>query len=37
VIDKPMTIAEIVNPHEKTQQGSSIEVVGFRRKEVMMN
>jgi hypothetical protein len=37
VIDKPMTIAEIANPHEKTQEPSSIEVTGFRRQEVMMN
>ena len=37
VIDKPMTIAEIANPHEKTQETSSIEVIGFRRQEVMMN
>ena len=37
VIDKPMTIAEITNPHEKTQEPSSIEVIGFRRQEVMMN
>jgi hypothetical protein len=37
VIDKPMTIAEIANPHEKTQQPSTIEVIEFRRQEVMMN
>ncbi|MEO7983229.1 MAG: AAA family ATPase [Bacteroidota bacterium] len=37
LIDKPMTIAEIANPHEKTQKVSNVEVVGFRRKEVMMN
>lgn len=37
VIDKPMTIAEIANPHEKTQESSSIEVIGFKRQEVMMN
>jgi hypothetical protein len=37
VIDKPMTIAEIANPHEKEEKVSSIEVVGFRRQEVMMN
>ena len=36
-IDKPMTIAEIANPHEKTQRPSPIEVIGFRRQEVMMN
>jgi hypothetical protein len=37
VIDKPMTIAEIANPHEKVQPVSGIEVIGFRRQEVMMN
>ena len=37
VIDKPMTIAEIANPHEKTHETSGIEVIGFKRQEVMMN
>jgi len=37
VIDKPMTIAEIANPHEKVQPVSGIEVIGFRRQDVMMN
>ena len=37
VVDKPMTIAEIANPHEKEQQPAAMEVVGFRRQEVMMN
>ncbi len=37
VIDKPMTIAEIANPHEKEEKVSSMEVIGFRRQEVMMN
>jgi hypothetical protein len=32
-----MTIAEIANPHEKVQAPSSIEVIGFRRQEAMMN
>lgn len=36
-IDKPMTIAEIANPHEKVEQTNSIEVIGFRRQEAMMN
>jgi len=36
-IDKPMTIAEIANPNEKEQQPASMEVIGFRRQEVMMN
>lgn len=30
-IRKPMTIAEIANPHEKDQQGSRVEVLGFRK------
>ncbi|MDP4261628.1 MAG: AAA family ATPase [Bacteroidota bacterium] len=37
VIDKPMTIAEIANPHEKAHNMERTEVVGFRRKEVLMN
>lgn len=37
MIDKPMTIAEIANPHEKEQQPVSTQVIGFRRQEVMMN
>ena len=37
VIDKPMTIAEIANQHEKTQPGSKIEQIGFRRNETVMN
>ncbi len=36
-INKPMTIAEIANPHEKQQQTVSTEIIGFRRKEVLMN
>lgn len=36
-ITEPMTIAEIANPHEKAHQPSSVEVIGFRRQEVMMN
>jgi hypothetical protein len=31
VIDQPMTIAEIANPHEKEQPVSRVEVIGFRR------
>ena len=30
-IKKPMTIAEIANQHEKEQQGTRVEVIGFRR------
>ncbi len=31
VIDRPMTIAEIANPHEKEQPAGRVEVIGFRR------
>lgn len=34
VIDKPMTIAEIANQHEKEQQPERIEVMGFRREYI---
>jgi SpoVK/Ycf46/Vps4 family AAA+-type ATPase len=37
VIDKPMTIAEITNPTAKEYEMKKIEVLGFRRDEVMMN
>jgi ATPase family associated with various cellular activities (AAA) len=37
VIDKPMTIAEIANPHEREHQPAATAVIGFRRQEVMMN
>jgi hypothetical protein len=30
-IQKPMTVAEIANPHEKQQVAPRMEVVGFRR------
>ncbi|MBB1287100.1 AAA family ATPase [Flavisolibacter sp. BT320] len=30
-ITKPMTVAEISNPHEKTFETKSVEVIGFRR------
>lgn len=36
-IDRSMTIAEIANPHEKTHEAERMEVVGFKRREVMMN
>jgi ATPase family associated with various cellular activities (AAA) len=36
VIDKPMTIAEIANPHEAAAEQPKIEVMGFRR-EALMN
>jgi ATPase family associated with various cellular activities (AAA) len=37
VIDKPMTIAEITNPNEKEYEMKKVEVLGFRRDELMMN
>jgi SpoVK/Ycf46/Vps4 family AAA+-type ATPase len=37
VINQPMTIAEIANPHEKTQQIEKMEVIGFRRQAELMN
>jgi hypothetical protein len=37
LIEQPMTIAEIVNPHEKTQQVKKMEVIGFRRQVELMN
>jgi hypothetical protein len=36
IIDKPMTIAEIANQHEKTQKDTRIEIIGFKR-EVIEN
>jgi len=38
IIDKPMTIAEIANQHEKAEATNErIEVIGFRRQEALMN
>jgi ATP-dependent 26S proteasome regulatory subunit len=38
IINKPMTIAEIANQHEKAEAANErIEVIGFRRQEVLMN
>lgn len=37
VIDQPMTIAEIANPHEKQQEIKQTEVIGFRLAETLMN
>ncbi|MEI9806738.1 MAG: AAA family ATPase [Bacteroidota bacterium] len=37
VINQPMTIAEIANPHEKTQRTEKTEVIGFRRQVELMN
>lgn len=31
VINRPMTVAEIANQHEKEQAGTRVEVIGFRR------
>ena len=36
-ITRPMTLAEITNPHEKDTMPEKTEVFGFRRREVMMN
>ena len=36
-ISKPMTIAEITNPDDMEAAKPSIQVMGFRRQEVMMN
>ena len=37
LISKPMTIAEITNPDDMEATKTSIQVMGFRRQEVMMN
>ncbi len=37
VINEPMTLAEIANQHDKVFEAKKVEVVGFRRKEVVMN
>lgn len=37
MINQPMTIAEIANPHEKVQQIEKMEVIGFRRQVELMN
>ena len=31
IVNQPMTIAEVANPHEKEQPVSRVEVIGFRR------
>lgn len=36
-IERPMTIAEITNPTAKEYEMKKVEVLGFRRDEVMMN
>jgi ATP-dependent 26S proteasome regulatory subunit len=37
IIDQPMTIAEIANPHEKPEQKEKTAIIGFRRQETLMN
>ncbi len=36
-ISKPMTIAEIANPHEKAPTVEKVEIIGFRRNAEMLN
>ena len=36
-ISRPMTLAEITNPDEKEYEAEKIEVLGFRRREELMN
>ena len=36
MIDQPMTIAEIANPHEKNPTNETKEVIGFRRQAELM-
>ncbi len=37
IINQPMTIAEIANPHEKETKKEEFEVIGFRRQAELMN
>ena len=37
IINQPMTIAEIANPHEKETVKEKFEVIGFRRQTELMN
>lgn len=37
IINKPMTVAEISNQHEKDFETTKIEVVGFRREIINQN
>lgn len=34
IVNQPMTIAEIANPHEKAQPADRVEVIGFRRNPI---
>lgn len=36
-IDEPMTVAEISNQHEQTFETKQVQVLGFRREEIMQN
>jgi hypothetical protein len=36
-IDRPMTIAEIANPHEKPEEQKQREIIGFRRHAAYSN
>ena len=36
-IIKPMTIAEVANPHEAEQASNRIEIVGFHKRELIEN
>lgn len=36
-IERPMTVAEIANQHELDQPAEKVEVIGFRRNDVLMN
>jgi len=36
-VTKPMTIAELANPHEKETMQEKIVVFGFRRQQELMN
>jgi hypothetical protein len=37
IINRPMTIAEIANQHEKEAVKDKVEVIGFRRQPELMN
>lgn len=37
VIKEPMTLAEVANQHEATEQPKKMETIGFRRQEMTMN
>ena len=37
IINKPMTVAEISNQHEKDFETKQVQVLGFRREEISQN